>query len=67
MLFRMTGWNKPLGLFLCWSSMKASLLREKRCAVAERGDRKGVRQAEREKSPSLASLEITTKGREGWG
>lgn len=46
--------------------MKASLLHEKRSAVVERGDRKGVRQAERErKSPSLASLEITTKGSDG--
>lgn len=46
--------------------MKASLLHEKRSAVVERGDRKGVRQAEREKKPLLGFAGDHYKG-ERWG
>lgn len=45
--------------------MKASVLHEKRSAVVERGDRTGGETGRERKSPSLASLEITTKERDG--
>lgn len=56
-------------LFLCVEPDESpSLLHEKHSAVVERGDRKGVRQAQGERereSPSSASLEITTKEGDG--
>lgn len=47
--------------------MKASLLHEKRSAVVERGDRKGVRQAERGKAPPWLRWGSLQRGEMGVG